>query len=439
MLKNYLKVAFKVFWRHKFFTGVNLFGICFTLVVLMVAAAIFDQEAGPVPPEVHSDRTLYLPWLLVQTIWQVSSDSSGSGGGHGDGFRSNFGMSYAFLDRLVRPLETAQKVTVFSGPAYRGLYGGAEEGYVEVRMTDAEYWEVFRFDFRQGRPYTAEEAESGDMAAVISAGFGRRFFGSEEAVGRSVPVDGRNYRVVGVVVPGMTRRTRADVWVPATTGPPEEWRVYKLQGRFQAAVLAPKPADIERVRAEFATALEQAEPPLHDDDHRSYRILPTPLFTKFEEWILEEEMHEYAQRELGPNLVAALVLKQMLIWGGYILLFMLLPALHLVNLNIGRIEERTSEIGVRKSFGASTRTLVGQFVAENVLLTLVGGALSLPFSWGMLSLFGGYIYIDTGVFFRTFFYGVLLALFFGVFSGAWPAWKMARLHPVRALTGKGVG
>ena len=33
MLKNYVKVALKVFWRHKFFTGVNLFGICFTLVV----------------------------------------------------------------------------------------------------------------------------------------------------------------------------------------------------------------------------------------------------------------------------------------------------------------------------------------------------------------------------------------------------------------------
>ena len=57
------------------------------------------------------------------------------------------------------------------------------------------------------------------------------------------------------------------------------------------------------------------------------------------------------------------------------LLFMLLPALHLVNLNIGRIEERTSEIGVRKSFGASTPTLVGQFVAENVLLTLIGRGL----------------------------------------------------------------
>ena len=120
------------------------------------------------------------------------------------------------------------------------------------------------------------------------------------------------------------------------------------------------------------------------------------------------------------------------------LLFMLLPALHLVNLNIGRIEERTSEIGVRKSFGASTHTLVGQFVAENVLLSLVGAAISLPFSWCILGLaaMGGMAYMDVGVLIRTFVYGVLLAVFFGVFSGAYPAWKIGRLHPVKALTGR---
>ena len=101
---------------------------------------------------------------------------------------------------------------------------------------------------------------------------------------------------------------------------------------------------------------------------------------------------------------------------------------------MGRIEERTSEIGVRKSFGASTRTLVGQFVAENVLLTLLGAAVSLPLSWGILALDQN-VHLDVGVLIRTYFYGFLLTLFFGLLSGAYPAWRMARLHPVRALTG----
>src|SRR6185295_18659181 len=63
-----------------------------------------------------------------------------------------------------------------------------------------------------------------------------------------------------------------------------------------------------------------------------------------------------------------------LILGGG-LLFMLLPAINLVNINLSRILERSSEIGVRKAFGATSGTLVGQFVVENVFLTLLGGLL----------------------------------------------------------------
>ena len=194
---------------------------------------------------------------------------------------------------------------------------------------------------------------------------------------------------------------------------------------------------MERIRAEFAAVLEQVEPP--PDERFVLTGVSAPLVTKLEEWGLRGRWKkDYSSSVDGRQVVADYLRRRLLTLGGYMLLFLLLPALHLVNLNIGRIEERTSEIGVRKSFGASAHTLVGQFVTENVLLTLVGGALSLPLSWGILGLvaLGGVAYMDVGVLIRTFFYGVLLAVFFGVVSGAYPAWKMARLHPVKALTGR---
>ena len=58
MFVNYLKIAIKVLLRRKFFTVVSLFGISFTLVVLMVATAVLDHVIAPLPPEVHQDRTV---------------------------------------------------------------------------------------------------------------------------------------------------------------------------------------------------------------------------------------------------------------------------------------------------------------------------------------------------------------------------------------------
>jgi cell division protein FtsX len=69
-----------------------------------------------------------------------------------------------------------------------------------------------------------------------------------------------------------------------------------------------------------------------------------------------------------------------LIAGLLVLLFLLLPTINLVNLNMTRIMERSSEIGVRKAFGASSRTLVYQFIVENIILTVIGGIIGLILS-----------------------------------------------------------
>jgi putative ABC transport system permease protein len=117
---------------------------------------------------------------------------------------------------------------------------------------------------------------------------------------------------------------------------------------------------------------------------------------------------------------------------------MLLPAINLVNINLSRIIERSSEIGVRKAFGASSLTLIGQFVIENIVLTVIGGAIGFVLSVVILK-----IVTDSGILpyghlevnLRIFLYSLMIILFFGLFSGVYPAYRMSRLHPVEALRG----
>lgn len=123
---------------------------------------------------------------------------------------------------------------------------------------------------------------------------------------------------------------------------------------------------------------------------------------------------------------------------GLALLFMLLPALNLVNLNVSRMLERSSEIGVRKAFRATAGRLVGQFLVENIFLTLVGGVLGLALAAGALALLNGSSVIEYAQFAlngRVFAVALGAVLFFGLLSGVYPAYKMSKLPAIQALKG----
>jgi putative ABC transport system permease protein len=105
---------------------------------------------------------------------------------------------------------------------------------------------------------------------------------------------------------------------------------------------------------------------------------------------------------------------------------------------VSRTLERSAEIGVRKAFGATAGTLVTQFLLENIFLTLLGGVLGLGLAAGVLHLLNGSHFLAYSAFAlngRVFGVALGAVLFFGVLSGAYPAYKMSKLQAVKALKG----
>jgi putative ABC transport system permease protein len=122
--------------------------------------------------------------------------------------------------------------------------------------------------------------------------------------------------------------------------------------------------------------------------------------------------------------------------GVFVFIFMLLPTLNLVNINITRIMERSSEIGVRKAFGASSRTLVYQFIVENIILTLLGGLIGVILTFIAIEVLNSAHLIanlELSINFMVLFIGLLVCLIFGLLSGVYPAWRMSKLNVVTAL------
>ena len=297
-----------------------------------------------------------------------------------------------------------------------------------MRRTDGAFWEIMEFEFVEGGPITSIDDENGNFVAVINETTRERFFDGEAAFGRTLRADGQAFTVVGVVpdVPIMRTITFADVWTPIGASKTTAYRD-SLLGSFQGILLAERRAAFPGIRQEFRRRLETAELPRPD----VYEKLESDAFTRFE-MIARESLGVY-------DFTGAPTTRFGLFTVLMVLAFMLMPALNLINLSLSRMLERSSEIGVRKAFGASSLSLVGQFLVENVVLTLGGGLVGLLLSLFALKFVSGSAlipYANLSFSPRVFLAGLGLSLLFAVLSGAYPAWRMSRLHPVEALHGR---
>ena len=411
MIKSYLKLAWKVLLRRKFFTFISLFGIAFTLVVLLLVTALLDHVAGPYAPETHHDRMVGIYYAQMR----------------GEHWRRNGFAGYGMLDAHARNLPNVERLAIASlpGGVFSFLNGQRIKSY--LKRTDAAFWQVLDFTFLEGGPYTQADVDGHRMVAVINESTRQRFFGGQPALGRTIEADGQRFTVIGVVpdVPILRLVPFADIWVPVTTAKTDSY-AREYVGNFMGILLLEDPAQIALTRDELWSRLRTAQLP--EAGFQTIEATPETLF--------DTVGRMFTGSGTGAGTGYGRRLQIVLAVGA--LLFMLLPALNLVNLNTSRILERSSEIGVRKAFGASSRTLVGQFVVENLVLTLVGAGIGLALAAWLLQAInasGVIQYAQLSLNYRIFGWGVLLAVIFGLLSGVYPAWRMSRLHPVQALKG----
>lgn len=411
MLRNYLLTAYKVFLRRKLFTLINLTCIVLTLVVLMVVTALLETAFFPTGVEGKSGRML-----------QVYGIRSASADGHST--RTTL-LGYKTIDQYLKPMQGVERVSAITVPGEVSAYQGERVSQLQMRRVDADYWQILDFKLLAGRLPDEDDDRNGRLVAVLNASTARQLFADSAAVGHTLSVGGQVFQVIGVVADVLHVNAFADMWAPLSSFPSTAYQG-ELTGNFAALLLARDPADLPRIRREvarIATTFVTEDP----------RTLSSTVFWAdskldvFARVLLDQHSHA----DSGAARLLAII-------GGAMLAFMLLPALNLVNLNMGRILERSSEIGVRKAFGATSAQLVGQLVVENVLLCLGGGLLGLACSrlalwWLEASRLIPYLEVHIDL--RVFGVGMLLAFLFGLLSGVIPAWKMARLDPVHALKG----
>ncbi len=134
-------------------------------------------------------------------------------------------------------------------------------------------------------------------------------------------------------------------------------------------------------------------------------------------------------REMYQNLTRVAVIVMIAVAG----ISLLVGGIGIMNIMLVAVAERTREIGLRKALGATSRTVLWQFLLESVLLSVVGGLIGVGLGIGIAAIAGALIHMDAAAPFWVVLLGFGFAAGVGIFFGIYPASRAAKLNPIEAL------
>jgi putative ABC transport system permease protein len=254
--------------------------------------------------------------------------------------------------------------------AYSGsvltLSGGAEPMRVSAGYVDHLVSDVMGVPPLLGRPFGQDDVRPGARkVAILGYDLWQRVYGGERnVVSRQVTLEGEPYEVVGVMPRGYDFPDDSELWLPLRLDDGDlnvnQRGAHYLNaiGRLRPGVTAAQAtADLDRIEQNIATEWP--------DKVGGYTVAAVPLLAS---------MVETVQRPLW-------------ILSGAVAFVLLIACVNVSNLLLARAATRTGEIAVRAALGAGRRRLIGQLLAESVVLSLAGGAAGLLLgSWGVRAL-----------------------------------------------------
>ncbi len=306
---------------------------------------------------------------------------------------------------------------------YNGLrlgYRGKQTRGTEIYGTDENYLVVHGFEIARGRYLSPQDVERRANVVVLGPSTREALFGNRNPVGRTVRVGAIPFTVIGEYTP-KGKMLGNDLDKSAAMP-------YSTMNKYFAAP-ADAPPWVPR-RGEVFLHAVAVSPELDDEAQheiieilRVRRHLPSNKPNDFA--VFTDEAILSLINQLTGGIVAVMVL----ISG----VSLLVGGIGVMNIMLVAVTERTREIGIRKAVGAPRAAILGQFLAEAVMLTAAGGAAGIALGWLIAAGVKAATPLPTYVSPWSVVVGLAFSAAVGVFFGLYPAMRASRLDPVDSL------
>ncbi len=277
--------------------------------------------------------------------------------------------------------------------------------------TSPEYLVTANFQIENGMFFTENHIIYRQRVCVLGKTVVDNLFGNRDPVGKTVKIKNVSFHVLGVMKEkGASgwRNPDDQVFIPYSTAMK---RVFGNEFLSSISVQANSDKELETAEAEVMEIIRKQhkipankEPDFHVRNQAEFM-----------------EMFE-ASGQTFTNMILGIAIVSLLVGG-----------IGIMNIMLVSVTERTKEIGLRKAVGAQRLDILVQFLVESTTLALIGGIVGVGVG------IGGALLVPSIWEWRTVIspvYGILsfiVSALVGVFFGAYPAWKAAKLHPIDAL------
>jgi putative ABC transport system permease protein len=405
MLRNYFKVAWRNLLRNKSFSVINILGLAVGMAgAILIFTWIKKQFSYD---DFHANRsTLYEAW--------INNNVDGT-------TYSSYVTSGPLAAALKQEYPEVQNAARMYWPIPR-LFNYADKAIkAEGRDVDKPFLTMFSFPLLEG---DARHALDDVSAIVITESLAKKIFGNEGALNKVLKVNGNEmYKVTGVMkdLPDNTE-FKFDYLVSLAKGESAYSSGNTWSNNTYQTFVQLKPGVSE---AGFNQKIKNIAA-RHDPAQKNEDV----FLHSISKW------HLYSGFENGKSVSGKIdAVKLVSIIGALILL---IACINFMNLSTARSEKRAKEVGVRKVIGAGKAVLIGQFLSESIVISMIAGVFALLIAQLCLPAFNQFTQEKLSInFLHPAFAPLVLGfvLITGLLAGSYPAFFLSAFKPVKVLKG----